>query len=185
MAKRQITLTHPRQRSVLTDMLPFEAPPTFSNRGFYRFLRDRGIDIEGGQLRWYSDSSGLDLVMSLLFGIKKEAVVVSDTRAEWGRTKTRKLVPIAKCCTTTMPFNFRVAHRIEGRSLSVIHPRNQVLMANFYTDHSALIIYYASLGNFSIRHPVSVSRFAFFKDKLHEQRLETFIVRNRRSRPRI
>ncbi len=45
-------------------------------------------------------------------------------------------------------------------------------VADFYARHSALIIYYTSLSSFSIRRPVSVSRFAFFKDKLHEQDLE-------------
>ena len=49
MAKRRVALTHRKQRSVLTDMLPFEVPPTFSNRGFYRFLRDHGVEIEQGQ----------------------------------------------------------------------------------------------------------------------------------------
>ncbi len=73
----------------------------------------------------------------------------------------------------TIPFNFSVAHNLEGRILSVVHPRNQVAVAGFYANHGALIIYYTSVSDFSIRHPVSVSRYVFFRDKLHEERLDT------------
>jgi hypothetical protein len=73
----------------------------------------------------------------------------------------------------TIPFNFRVAHNLDGRTLSVVHPRNQVEVASFYATHSALIIYHTSISEFSIRRPVSVSRYAYFKDKLHEERLDS------------
>ena len=72
----------------------------------------------------------------------------------------------------TIPFNFRVAHNLDGRTLSVVHPRNQVAVASFYATHSALIIYHTSVSEFSIRRPVSVSRYAYFKDKLHEERFD-------------
>jgi len=53
MSKRRVTLTHRKQRAILTDVLPFEVPPTFSNRGYYRFLRDNNVEIENGKLRAY------------------------------------------------------------------------------------------------------------------------------------
>lgn len=173
MAKRRVSLTHRKQRSVLTDMLPFEVPPTFSNRGFYRFLRDNSIEIENGQLRWVGDTDALDVTMRLLFGIKAAAVIDTEVVTEWGKTKTRRSVPIGKCEMATIPFNFRVAHNLDGRTLSVVHPRNQVAVASFYAAHSALIIYHTSVSEFSIRRPVSVSRYAYFKDKLHEERLDS------------
>lgn len=176
MSRRSITLTHRRQRSVLTDMLPFEVPPTFTNRGFFAFLRDHRVELEAGQLRWKDGGTGLERTMRLLFGVKKTAVPTTETVSEWGATVTRRSVPVKACRMDTMPFDFRVAHRLEGRVLSVIHPRNQVRVADFYARHSAMITYYTSLSAFSIRHPVSVSRFAFFKDKLHEQNLETVPV---------
>ena len=172
MSRKRVYLTHRRQRSVLTDMLPFEAPPTFSNRGFYRFLRDHEIDIENGHLRWVRDDAALDPLVGLLFGIKDLTQVTVKHVVEWGRLRQRRSVPIAQCRMATIPFNFRVAHKLDGRVLSVVHPRNQVAVASFYAKHSALIIYYASLSPFSIRKPVSVSRYAYFKDKLHEQQLE-------------
>ncbi|MPS29774.1 antiviral reverse transcriptase Drt3b [Pigmentiphaga sp.] len=170
MARRRISLTHRKQRSVLTDMLPFEVPPTFSNRGYYRFLRKNSIEIEKGKLRWICETTDLDQTMRLLFGIDPTAVIAVEVVTEWGKQKTRRSVPIRKCQMATIPFNFRVAHNIDGRTLSVVHPRNQVDVACFYATHSALIIYHTSVSEFSIRHPVSVSRYAYFKDKLHEER---------------
>jgi len=173
MAKRRISLTHRKQRSVLTEMLPFEVPPTFSNRGFYRFLRDNSIEIEEGHLRWICETNALDLTMRLLFGIAPDAVIAVEVVTEWGKQKTRRSVPLKKCQMATIPFNFRVAHKLDGRTLSVVHPRNQVEVASFYAAHSALIVYHTSVSEFSIRRPVSVSRYAYFKDKLHEERLES------------
>lgn len=172
MAKRRVSLTHRKQRSVLTDMLPFEVPPTFSNRGYYRFLRDNSIEIEKGQLRWVCETDDLDRTMRLLFGIDPKAAISTEVVTEWGKQKTRRSVPIGKCHMATIPFNFRVAHNLDGRTLSVVHPRNQVAVASFYATHSALIIYHTSVSEFSIRRPVSVSRYAYFKDKLHEERLD-------------
>lgn len=171
MAKRRVSLTHRKQRSVLTDMLPFEVPPTFSNRGYYRFLKNNGIEIDKDRLCWIRATTDLDQTMRLLFGIKPTVAIDTEVVTEWGKTKTRRSVPIGKCGMATIPFNFRVAHNLDGRTLSVVHPRNQVEVASFYAAHSALIIYHTSVSEFSIRRPVSVSRYAYFKDKLHEERL--------------
>ena len=172
MAKRRVSLTHRKQRSVLTDMLPFEVPPTFSNRGYYRFLRNNSVEIEKDKVRWICETTDLDQTMRLLFGVGPGAVIATEVVTEWGKQKTRRSVPINKCQMATIPFNFRVAHNLDGRTLSVVHPRNQVAVASFYATHSALIIYHTSVSEFSIRHPVSVSRYAYFKDKLHEERMD-------------
>ncbi|WP_269498082.1 antiviral reverse transcriptase Drt3b [Castellaniella sp. S9] len=175
MAKRRVSLTHRKQRSVLTDMLPFEVPPTFSNRGYYRFLRKHNVEIENKKLRWICETNNLDLTMQLLFGIDSKAVFSNEVVIEWGKEKTYRSVPIKECKMATIPFNFRVAHNLDGRTLSVVHPRNQVDVARFYATHSALILYYTSISEFSIRRPVSVSRYAYFKDKLHEERMDTTV----------
>jgi hypothetical protein len=173
MPKRRVSLTHRKQRSILTDMLPFEVPPTFSNRGYYRFLRDNSVEIEKDQLCWVCKTDALDRTMQLLFGIKAGTPITVEVVTEWGKEKVRRSVPDNKCKMATIPFNFRVAHNLDGRTLSVVHPRNQVAVASFYANHSALIIYYTSVSEFSIRRPVSVSRYAYFKDKLHEERLDS------------
>jgi hypothetical protein len=138
MASRRITLTNRKQRAVLTDMLPFEVPPTFSNSGFYRFLRNNGVDIEGGRLRWISDTTALDPAINLLFGVKASTPVKSENTTEWGKARSRRSVPLKACTMDTIPFNFRVAHKLDGRILSVVHPRNQVEVASFYANHNAV-----------------------------------------------
>ncbi|WP_065261855.1 antiviral reverse transcriptase Drt3b [Pseudomonas bananamidigenes] len=173
MAKRRVSLTCRKQRPVLTDMLPFEVPPTFSNRGYYLFLRDNSVEIEKDKLCWVCETTELDQAMRLIFGIKHNTEITAEVVSEWGKSKTRRSVPISKCQMATIPFNFRVAHNLDGRTLSIVHPRNQVAVANFYATHSALIMYHTSISEFSIRRPVSVSRYAYFKDKLHEERIDT------------
>jgi hypothetical protein len=154
-------------------MLPFEVPPTFSNRGFYRFLRKNGVEIEGKKLCWVSATSALEPTIRLLFGVKAGTSPKPEHIVEWGKKKTRWAIPLGACQMETRPFTFQVAHGLDGRTLSVVHPRNQVSVASFYAQFSALIIYYTSLSEFSIRRPVSVSRFAYFNDKLHEQQLDS------------
>lgn len=173
MSKRRVVLSHRKQRSVMTDMLPFEVPPTFSNRGYYRFLRSHSVEIEKGRLRWICETTALDQTIRLLFGIEPCENIKVEEVTEWGKTKQRHSVPVSKCQMATIPFNFRVAHNLDGRTLSVVHPRNQVAVASFYAAHSALIIYHTSVSELSIRHPVSVSRFAYYKDKLHEERMDS------------
>lgn len=173
MSKKRVTLTHRKQRSVLTDMLPFEVPPTFTNRGFYRFLKDHNVEIDDGCVRWVSDTNDLDATMQLLFGIEDEDSIENEILSEWGRTKTRRYVRLKKCKMTTIPFNFQIAHNLDGRTLSVVHPRNQVAVASFYAAQSALIVYYTSVSDFSIRRPVSVSRHAYFNDRLHQEKLDS------------
>jgi hypothetical protein len=172
MPKRRVPLTHPKVRSILTDMLPFEIPPTFSNRGFYSFLLRNKVDIEDHKLRWTCDTGALDSVMRLLFGVDANTPVDMQQAVEWGKSLTRRSLPLNKCEMSTIPFSFRVAHGADGRLLTVVHPRNQVSVADFYARHASLIIYYASRSEFSIRRPVSVSRFVFFNDDLHKEKLD-------------
>jgi hypothetical protein len=112
--------------------------------------------------------------MRVLFGIAPDLSTLISTKVvtEWGKQKTRRSVPLSKCRMETIPYNFRVAHNLDGRMLSVVHPRNQVAVASFYATHSALILYHTSVSDFSLRRPVSVSRYAYFKDKLHEERMD-------------
>ena len=82
MSKRRVSLTHRKQMAVLTDMLPFEVPPTFSNRGYFHFLRDNSVEIEAGHLRWVCDTTDLDLTMRILFGITPNTPVNIETLTE-------------------------------------------------------------------------------------------------------
>lgn len=174
MSKRRIKFTHRKQRAILTDMLPFEVPPTFSNRGYFIFLRKHQIEIQDEHLCWKKSELDIKRTIKLLFGIN-ESEIQEELQTRQGDETIRYRVPIKHYQMKTIPFNFRVAHKThihDGRTLSVVHPRNQVKVANFYAQHSASITYYTSLSNFSIRRPVSVARHTFFKDNLHQKLLE-------------
>lgn len=171
--KRKVYFTHRKQRSVLTDMLPFEVPPTFTNRGFYRFLKDNNIELIDDCIVWHGEDKDVEIATKILFGIAPTTRVDVITCKQWGSLKTINSIAIDAKKRNTIPFNFRVAHNIEGRTLSVVHPRNQIQVASFYAKYSALITYYTSLSNYSIRKPVAVSRYAYFKDRLHALKLDT------------
>lgn len=174
MSKQKVRFTHPRQRSVLTDMLPFEVPPTFSNKGFYQFIRRYGVEfIDSKRVTWVSDSDEVDKTIKFLFGYEQDAVVSTNRVFEWGKEKTiRSLESMPQKLLDTIPFNFLVTHKTNGRLLSVIHPRNQINIANFYADYNSLIIYYASRSDISIRKPVSLAKYTYFDDDLHALALD-------------
>lgn len=173
MAKHRVSLTHRKHRSILTDMLPFEVPPTFSNKGFYSFLRRIELDHRAKTITWIADDDRFDLTIKLLFGLPATTPVTTTPLRQWGSLKnTRSVTYRDRDIASTSPFNFNVAHNLDGRILSVVHPRNQISVASFYATFCSLITYYSSKSDFSIRRPVSVARYAYFKDKLHDQRLE-------------
>ena len=166
----------------MTDTLPFEVPPTFSNRGFYSFLLKYSVELSETKLCWKVRLSGktndasektVRLIMQLLFGFDKsiEAMkecVKSGKKETWHFSIERKFLKKMK----TIPFHFRISHKNDGRTLSIAHPRNQVWLAHFYSNYYASIVYYCSPSSFSIRHPVYVARKTYFDDKLHKSRTE-------------
>ena len=48
MKKKKIRLKYKKERVLLCDVLPYELPFTFSNRGFYRYLVRNQIRIDDG-----------------------------------------------------------------------------------------------------------------------------------------
>jgi len=47
MAKKKVYISSPVERCILSDVLPFETPVSFSNRHFYNFVLKHGIKFEG------------------------------------------------------------------------------------------------------------------------------------------
>jgi hypothetical protein len=174
MSKKKKHIKYPKERAILSDVLPYEIPITFSNRYFYRFLVNNEIElipsskfnIKGitqsdlpsvklndskGIIRHKSKLKGdnleaLEIVLKILFSTNNDNV------------NTRKI-----------PFTYRISHKEKDfRELALIHPMNQLLLVNFYEQFKESIIYSCSLSNYSIRKPDSVAKFTFFNDKLHQ-----------------
>lgn len=148
--KKKIPITYSKERVVLSDILPYETPVTFSNRYFYKFLISRnkyqnGINkLKGKKLEEFKSKhkkAHLE-IQSILFGVKEK----------------------------TKPFNFNITHKQNDfRELSIIHPVNQKKMVAFYDKYKNLITYYCSLSPFSIRKPFKVANFTFYNDVLHKK----------------
>ena len=173
MKKRKIRLRFPRQRSVLSDTLPYEVPPTFSNRHFFEFLSNNEVEFGEDRLQWTCSDDRLDQAMRLLFGIKPATVVGFTQIQQWGKRKSVRYVSTADCQTRTKPFSFRITHKEnDARTLTICHPRNQLRVADFYNRYHPLIIYYAGLSPFSLRKPSEIAKVSYFKDRLHFQNLE-------------
>lgn len=161
------------QRPILTEMLPFEVPPSFSNGGFFHFLTKYNVRIDqrGTELRviWECDSDDADAAISIIFGI-------SPTRIDAPITETIKRDGVDVYLrrwkftgTWTRPFQFKINHKENDyRELSVIHPRNQLLVADFYHRNNTQVLYHCGKSNFSIRRPDSVVSSTKYSDRLYK-----------------
>jgi hypothetical protein len=156
----------------MSDMLPFEVPPTFSNRWFYAFLGEHRVSMNEQHISWRKGGPGLELTMRLLMGAKNDATTTETTKIEWGHAATLQRVELKDCRLDTASFKFRVSHKRGSRQLSVAHPRNQIQVAEFYRRHAASILYYCGISNFSIRKPVSISKYTRYTDRTHRQLLD-------------
>ncbi len=59
----------------------------------------------------------------------------------------------------TIPYNYGIRYSTgKIRTLSIVHPRSQILLCKFYETNSALILEGCSKSRFSIRKPVNVAK---------------------------
>ncbi len=188
--KRSIPASYSYHRPLLSDVHPFEVPPTFSNGGFFDFVTRHGVKLEKrGRdtfVVWECPNSRLDEVIQLLFKTcrkhppaslppKKDRQTVENPTQRiiqrGGKEIHKRSWKLSEYAIRTKPYGFDIAHKDrEFRRLSVIHPRNQLAVANFYNLNSANIIYHAGLSEFSIRHPASVAKTVKFSDRLFFER---------------
>nr|WP_298821459.1 antiviral reverse transcriptase Drt3b [uncultured Roseibium sp.] len=176
MATKRNLSKFSKQRAVLSDMLPFETPPSFSNGGYFNFLSRYNVRIVRGHpnstIEWDCDDGSCDTVILLLFAITPPFNIEIEQVTEFGRTFSRRRIQFNSRNLRTQPFHFEIAHKeTDSRRLTIVHPRNQLEVANFYHNNSHLITYYASLSPFSLRKPASVAKDVFYDDKLHKKRL--------------
>ena len=172
MSKKQITLQPGPRRALLSDTLPFETPPTFSNRHFYAFLEKYRVFIDRAGndyvVSWEAKTSEVDLVLRLLFGQPSSVVINQSTAFFRGKRRHYRHLGVPYKSFETIPFRFRIDHKEkEARELTIVHPRSQLMVSTFVNEHASAIIYASSLSKYSIRKPVSQAKSAYFKDKTH------------------
>ena len=62
MSKKKKYIQYPKERAILSDVLPYEIPITFSNRYLYRFLVENNIRLEGEEIKFDENFIGDDLL---------------------------------------------------------------------------------------------------------------------------
>lgn len=168
MSHKQYNLKYKKERVILSDILPYEIPITFSNRHFYDFILHNGIEYQKNKIEWISDDDALETIVKLMFGLENntkatETIFRFDKQVQLSSFETKK-----KYSFISIPFNYKINHKEnEYRELSICHPRNQLKIIDFYNEFKELIIYYCGISPFSIRKPHKVSGFVYHKDKTH------------------
>jgi hypothetical protein len=160
------------QRCVLSDVLPYEIPLPFSNRYFYRFLVENGLEmtVDFKKIQWESKSSGKDItyIVKMLFGLPIDHPVITSTVTKHGMPITKSTMDVDFSKFMLRPFFYKIRHRDNDyRELAVCHPIGQLYLSAFYKKYKELILYYCNKSNFSIRRPYTIATYAYFNDRLH------------------
>ncbi len=159
MKRKKKAINTKKERVLLSDVLPFEIPVTFSNRHFYSFLVSNGIHFDKGKIKWDSNDSSLELIIKLIFGFKKDKTAENKMLDCRGHFKT-------------IPFSYKISHKEKDfRDLRIIHPINQLALIEFYEHYKELILYYCNISPFSLRKPHKIARFSYFNDRTHIEML--------------
>lgn len=150
-----------KERVVLSDILPYEVPPFFSNRYFYHFLIQNNIELEESKIKFKKNSSDYIVkTITIIFGLDFRQKVYYNHREGYAYFKINKEKLLQK-----IPYKFRISHKNKNyRELTVIHPLNQLSLVSFYDKYKNDMIYYCSKSNFSLRKPSKIASLKYFKD---------------------
>lgn len=156
-----------KHRCILSDILPYETPVIFSNRGFYDFLTNNEIEIVGRELH-YREVQGIENILKIIFSIH-------DVN-RWNNISGGRIPNFIgnKNCNHLMsiPFSYKIAHKADDfRTLDIAHCKNQLAVSEFYTKYRDLILYFCNRSPFSIRYPHKVAKCYYFKDSTHYKKL--------------
>ena len=119
MKSKKIPIKYSKERVVLSDVLPFEIPITFSNRHFYNFLVKNKVkfinNVDGScKIIWQNENPITGEILKLLFGLKQDKNINNSTLIiEYKDLKK-------------IPFSFKISHKeSDFRELTIVHPQNQ------------------------------------------------------------
>lgn len=185
MPPKKYRLPYKKERSLLSDVLPYEIPVSFSNRHLYAFILRHRVQKTGNkEIVWLKGTPALDRLVCLLFCLPDNPHRLSDVRRIVGEKELDfrryqlndsgipKPNRMPKPEGFLVPFCYKINHKqSEFRELCIPHPRSQLLVSEFYDRCKEAILYYTSLSPFSIRAPSKVAKFTFHNDKLHKERL--------------
>jgi len=130
-----IQLSRSKYRTLVSDILPYEKPIFFTNQYFARFVEFYGVRISEGRL----------------VATKHCSPEVDDYLLFIGGTIECK----------RSPFHYGISKKEEkcGRTLTILHPYQQMQMVEFYDRYKMLLIEFCSRSNFSLRYPYKVATY--------------------------
>ncbi|MDH0674396.1 RNA-directed DNA polymerase [Empedobacter sp. GD03861] len=167
--KKGHNIGYKKERVVLSDILPYEVPPFFSNRHFYNFLVKNKIVIneDNRTIQFKKDHTGvLKRLIQTLFGIEKNVNLTSDANFDYFKFNENAF----KKVLLTIPFKFKITHKDNDyRELTVIHPINQLFLVGFYDKYKNTILCNTKLSRFSLRKPSKVSSLKYYKDSTNKK----------------
>lgn len=158
--KKKKYIKYKKERVILSDILPFEIPITFSNRHLYNYLISCKVRLVDDKVALgKNDTETNRLIVRLLLGVNHSKPYSADGKVSLGDS-------------VSVPFTYKVVHKENDfRELSIIHPKNQLIVVEFYDKYKDLILHYSDVSSFSIRKPFRVAKYTYFKDKLHLEKL--------------
>ena len=162
MSKKTLSINFPIERVVLSDLLPYEIPITFSNRHFYNFLKDNDISYNGNRFCWRKTNDAIDKLVLLLLGLPTETPVESVYINE----RDYSSVALQGKDLPSIPFVFSISHKKDQyRYLSLIHPKGQIMAVQFYNKFKNIITYYSDVSPFSLRSAKRVAGCTYIDSK--------------------
>lgn len=184
MSPKKVRFPYKKERCLLSDVLPFEIPISYSNRHFYSFVLRHRISVEKDAILWIKSTAGLDKIVMLLCALPENANRLTTEQRfvgedlvdfnryqldDKGLSKTKAAPKPDRFMT---PFSFKIRHKeTEFRELCIPHPKSQLLVVDFYDRCKEAILYYTSLSSFTIRAPSRISKIRYHQDSLHFARL--------------
>jgi len=91
-----------------------------------------------------------DNLVEMLLGIERSKNVRHVSAGGF----TKSILDLDKIEVPTIPFIFSTSHkRDQLRQLSLMHPKGQLLVIDFYDQYKDLLMYYCGLSSFSLRSP--------------------------------
>lgn len=160
--RKKKILKYSKERAVLSDVLPYETPITFSNRHFYNFLNENKVNLNENCISWEkSENNSINIVNEQLIRILFDLKGINNNNAIKIDLKKEK---------NKIPFGYRITHKEKDfRELAIPHPKTQLELVSFYEKYKELILYYSNISPFSIRKPHSVAKFIFKNDSHHKK----------------
>lgn len=171
--KKRIQLQYKKERMLLSDILPYEVPVTYSNRSLYNFLIEHDLHFKDSSFYWIDSNPVIDKTILLLLGLDLDCEL--NTIDSIFNNKIYKFVKetITPSELAAIPFTFAISHNEKDfRNLSIMHPRNQIVAINFYNNFKELILYNSSISKYSLRAPHSIAKCIFWDDKSRLQNFE-------------